>query len=335
MASTNLSSIENNESPILSYTSTEQTSSAINPTNVLENQRLSDKRDFSQIDCMDSCNSTFIISCGDADQSIVSNDSSVKITGQQLINKEFYDNGEDSKTRRKAQNRVAQRAFRERKERYVKKLENRIKQMQDNHVHITTQLSLENQQLKSIVCRLREQLCNSVGIQIENKSWFSTANSSSNVNSLCTSPCATTTFKPLQICPSFISENSTSLASSPNNQKKQKRRHTTTNESSTTHYENNKKKASISCQQIKFAISTPATLQADSYNESVRKSEQIPAVQLYPDHKHPANYMIGRKQNITPMLSPTINYNSSSSVTSASSDEDEKNTVTGGNDQEF
>ncbi|GAA5800430.1 hypothetical protein HPULCUR_005860 [Helicostylum pulchrum] len=255
---------------------------------------------------------------------------------------ELYDDDEDPKTKRKAQNRVAQRAFRERKERYVKKLENRIKQMQENHVRITTQLSLENQQLKSIVCKLREQLCDSVGIQVEDKSWFSTANSSSNVNSLYTSPCTTTTFKPLLIRPSFISESSISLASTPNNHKKQKKCHITMNESGTTDPEKNRKKPSSSCQQIKFSISTPATLRADSYNESVRKSEHIPAVQLYPDHKHPANYMIGSREqngtphlNVSPTLSPTTNYYSSCSVTSTSSDEDEKNTATGGNDQEF
>lgn len=245
----------------------------------------------------------------------------------------YKDNDEDPKTKRKAQNRVAQRAFRERKERYVKKLEDRIKQMQKNHVQNTTQLSLENQQLKYIVCKLREQLCNSVGIQLENKPWFSTANSSSNVNP----PCTTTTFKPLQIRPSFISESSTSLSSSPNNHKKLKKHHTTINKSDTTDSEKNRKKSSSSCQQIKFSISTPATLRADSYNESVRKSAYIPAVQLYPDHKHPANYMIGREKNSTPHLSvtPTLSHNSSCSVTSTSSDEDEKNTTTSGNDQEF
>ncbi|GAA5815300.1 hypothetical protein MFLAVUS_008806 [Mucor flavus] len=286
-----------------------------------------------QIGSMDSSNSTFIISCDDDNQSIDSNESSIKITGRQLINKEFFDNDEDPKTKRKAQNRVAQRAFRERKERYVKKLEDRIKQMQKNHVHNTTQLSLENQQLKYIVCKLREQLCNSVGIQLENKPWFSTANSSSNVNS----PCTTMSFKPLQIRPSFISESSTI----PNIHKKLKRHHTTMKESDTADSEKNRKKSSSSCQQIKFSISTPATLRADSYNESARKSAYIPAVQLYPDHKHPANYMIGREKtstphlSVTPMLSPTTKYNSSCSVTSTSSDEDEKNTAASGNDQEF
>lgn len=46
MTSTNLSSVENHGSSILSYTSMEQTSSAINPTNVLEKQHLSDEIDF-------------------------------------------------------------------------------------------------------------------------------------------------------------------------------------------------------------------------------------------------------------------------------------------------
>ncbi|KAG2227902.1 hypothetical protein INT45_002140, partial [Circinella minor] len=64
---------------------------------------------------------------------------------------------EDPKVKRKVQNRAAQRAFRERKERYVKELELKIKQVQDNHLHATAQLMQENQHLRSIVYRLEAE----------------------------------------------------------------------------------------------------------------------------------------------------------------------------------
>lgn len=59
--------------------------------------------------------------------------------------------------KRKAQNRAAQRAFRERKERYVKELEAKLKQLQDNHLVATSQLVRENHQLRSIIYRLEAE----------------------------------------------------------------------------------------------------------------------------------------------------------------------------------
>lgn len=59
--------------------------------------------------------------------------------------------------KRKAQNRAAQRAFRERKERYVKELESKIKQVQDANLVTVTQLVRENQQLRSIIYRLETE----------------------------------------------------------------------------------------------------------------------------------------------------------------------------------
>ncbi|KAG2233016.1 hypothetical protein INT48_007592 [Thamnidium elegans] len=64
---------------------------------------------------------------------------------------------QDPKVKRKAQNRAAQRAFRERKERYVKELEAKIKQVQDANLVTTTQLVRENQQLRSIIYRLETE----------------------------------------------------------------------------------------------------------------------------------------------------------------------------------
>lgn len=48
-------------------------------------------------------------------------------------------------------------------------------------------------------------------------------------------------------------------------------------------------------QQFTFAITTPATLRAHSNNNLARKNTQIEAVQLYPDHSHPANSMFDKK----------------------------------------
>ncbi|KAI9271947.1 hypothetical protein BDA99DRAFT_557148 [Phascolomyces articulosus] len=74
---------------------------------------------------------------------------------------------EDPKVKRKVQNRAAQRAFRERKERYVKELESKIKQVQDNHLHATAQLIQENQHLRSIVYRLEAENFALKGIHIQ------------------------------------------------------------------------------------------------------------------------------------------------------------------------
>ena len=69
--------------------------------------------------------------------------------------------------KRKAQNRAAQRAFRERKERYVKELEAKIKQLQDNHFQASSQLVQENQHLRSVVYRLEAENFALKGIHIQ------------------------------------------------------------------------------------------------------------------------------------------------------------------------
>ncbi|KAI8099777.1 uncharacterized protein BX664DRAFT_355165 [Halteromyces radiatus] len=64
----------------------------------------------------------------------------------------------DQKARRKEQNRAAQRAFRERKERYVKELETKIKLMEKAHAEALSAVELENQSLREKVARLEQQL---------------------------------------------------------------------------------------------------------------------------------------------------------------------------------
>ncbi|KAI9307078.1 hypothetical protein BJ944DRAFT_158734, partial [Cunninghamella echinulata] len=59
----------------------------------------------------------------------------------------------DQKTRRKEQNRAAQRAFRERKERYVKELETKIKDMEIEH---TKALASKEKEIETLLYRVTE-----------------------------------------------------------------------------------------------------------------------------------------------------------------------------------
>ncbi|KAG2227296.1 hypothetical protein INT45_004251 [Circinella minor] len=79
----------------------------------------------------------------------------------------FDDDDEDPKAKRKVQNRAAQRAFRERKERYVRDLEIKIRQIQTNHLHTTAQLTQENQYLRSVIHRLKAEVCAIKGLPMD------------------------------------------------------------------------------------------------------------------------------------------------------------------------
>ncbi|KAI8380531.1 hypothetical protein EDC96DRAFT_3669 [Choanephora cucurbitarum] len=74
-------------------------------------------------------------------------------------NKNLLVSDQDPRMKRKAQNRAAQRAFRERKEHYVKELEAKLKQIQDVHLITTSQLVRENQQLRATVVQLEYENC--------------------------------------------------------------------------------------------------------------------------------------------------------------------------------
>ncbi|KAI9009344.1 hypothetical protein CLU79DRAFT_775239 [Phycomyces nitens] len=64
----------------------------------------------------------------------------------------------DQRKRRKEQNRAAQRAFRERKERYVKELEEKIKTIQAAHEAHVTQLQNENKELRMVLQDMKLRL---------------------------------------------------------------------------------------------------------------------------------------------------------------------------------
>lgn len=71
----------------------------------------------------------------------------------------------DQRTRRKEQNRAAQRAFRERKERYVKELEDKIKQIEVDHAIRIAQLEKENTDLISTLKSIQGELARLKGGQ--------------------------------------------------------------------------------------------------------------------------------------------------------------------------
>ncbi|KAI8582092.1 hypothetical protein K450DRAFT_228987 [Umbelopsis ramanniana AG] len=64
----------------------------------------------------------------------------------------------EAKARRKAQNRAAQRAFRERKEKYVHELETKIKHMEQAHKQETDRLLETNQNLMTLIQKLEAEI---------------------------------------------------------------------------------------------------------------------------------------------------------------------------------
>ncbi|ORZ11246.1 hypothetical protein BCR42DRAFT_494262 [Absidia repens] len=93
-----------------------------------------------------------------------------KKPGRKPLADEDPSDDDDPKVKRKAQNRAAQRAFRERKERYVKELEIKLKQVQDTHTMATNHLFQENHQLRAIVYRLEAENVALKGIQLQHSS---------------------------------------------------------------------------------------------------------------------------------------------------------------------
>lgn len=64
----------------------------------------------------------------------------------------------EQRQRRKEQNRAAQRAFRERKERYVKELEAKIKFMEDAHAENMRSVQRENDELRQVIKQMKSEL---------------------------------------------------------------------------------------------------------------------------------------------------------------------------------
>ncbi|GAA5800141.1 hypothetical protein HPULCUR_005566 [Helicostylum pulchrum] len=64
----------------------------------------------------------------------------------------------DQKQRRKEQNRAAQRAFRERKEKFVKELQTKIKEMEKKHELELIRVTKENESLKELVKKMEAEI---------------------------------------------------------------------------------------------------------------------------------------------------------------------------------
>ncbi|KAI7887600.1 uncharacterized protein EV154DRAFT_567299 [Mucor mucedo] len=75
-----------------------------------------------------------------------------------LVSESSLFQGGDQKQRRKEQNRAAQRAFRERKERYVKELQLKIREMEKKHEAEVTRVKKENESLKELVKKMEAEI---------------------------------------------------------------------------------------------------------------------------------------------------------------------------------
>ncbi|KAI8644029.1 hypothetical protein BD408DRAFT_442118 [Parasitella parasitica] len=74
----------------------------------------------------------------------------------------------EQRKRRKEQNRAAQRAFRERKERYVKELEDKIKEIETAHALQVSRLEKENSDLKAALKDMQNEFYKSKGTASSN-----------------------------------------------------------------------------------------------------------------------------------------------------------------------
>lgn len=76
--------------------------------------------------------------------------------GRKPVTSEEEDS-DNPKSKRKAQNRAAQRAFRERKENHVRVLEERVKELEELNSDKNSKLLLENERLKEMITRLQNE----------------------------------------------------------------------------------------------------------------------------------------------------------------------------------
>ncbi|KAI9281531.1 hypothetical protein BY458DRAFT_552822 [Sporodiniella umbellata] len=188
------------------------------------------------------------------------------------------------KSRRKEQNRAAQRAFRERKERHVKELEKRFKQFQDKHTLAIQQLIQENQYLRSVICRLEVENCVLKGTPVQSMEEVSRVLERARTALPLPPPPSHAAFQlsfqpplpPLQIRPSSQMEAATVKKKEPT------------------------EPAQTTPRDFTFSISTPDTLRAHTPHKE--RHQHFPAVQLYPDHRHPVHLM--RQDRLEKNVSP-------------------------------
>ncbi|KAI8076901.1 uncharacterized protein BX664DRAFT_344209 [Halteromyces radiatus] len=227
----------------------------------------------------------------------------------------------DPKVKRKAQNRAAQRAFRERKERYVKELESKLKHVQDAHTMATNQLFQENHYLRSIIYRLETENVALKGIHIQHGPLSAAAISSPIL--MPSLPMTATVFHhhPLQqqtmiSLPSSLS--TTSVTSKPTSSIKVANSVTSPSPplSSTSSTPSMQPIQPAPAQRVQytFSISTPDTLRS---RQKQRQQSSSPSPPLAPKQKHSPVELVRLYPNEHSTV--TSNASSSSSPSSPSS----------------
>ncbi|KAG1050598.1 hypothetical protein G6F43_007139 [Rhizopus delemar] len=243
--------------------------------------------------------------CFDDNQSGVklgSKSSRTKRSGRKIMINEDED---EEKKRRKEQNRAAQRAFRERKERHVKELERRFRQFQDKHTMSIQQLIQENQYLRSVICRLEVENCVLKRTPVDSIEDVTKALENARSTLPLPPPPSLANFQlsvkpplpPLQIRPSpmenihQVCENKKTVEAQSTARKNPSGEMPEVSESKKKPTIENKGKNSAEStdRDFTFSIVTPDSLRTSS--QEAGRNQHFPAVLLYSDHGHPATIL--------------------------------------------
>ncbi|KAG1472940.1 hypothetical protein G6F56_001245 [Rhizopus delemar] len=213
------------------------------------------------------------------DDSQYSDESGSRKPGRKpLPDEEVSDSEQDPKVKRKAQNRVAQRAFRERKERYVRELEVKLKETQESNMITTAQLVRENHTLRSFIYRLEVENHALKGIPYPTPRYENNQTNSPYPN-----------IAPLlPFC--LPSPKSSDGPASPPSQSNRTSQSPSRKSSQSPSRKSSQSPSRKSTQPLEytFSISTPASLKpANSSSPNVNKKQVIEPVPLYPPDNLP------------------------------------------------
>ncbi|KAG0170865.1 hypothetical protein DFQ28_001461 [Apophysomyces sp. BC1034] len=210
--------------------------------------------------------------------------------GRKQLPEEILDDDDDPKIKRKAQNRAAQRAFRERKERYVKELEIKIKCVQDNHLVATAQYLRENQHLRSIIYRLEQENLALKGFPVANQEWGCTPPTPppSGPHSMALKPVHHPNILPATDSHKSSNRSSVQKPTTPVPILPLRENPSPDN-------------------RFRFSISTPASLRTQNNRPSPKPAPQsVEPVKLYPDHSHPATQTRRAQSKTGPVIEKSI-----------------------------
>ncbi|KAG0952413.1 hypothetical protein G6F57_002654 [Rhizopus arrhizus] len=238
----------------------------------------------------------------DDNQSSGSKSPRTKRSGRKIM---INDDEDEEKKRRKEQNRAAQRAFRERKERHVKELERRFRQFQDKHTMSIQQLIQENQYLRSVICRLEVENCVLKGTPVDSIEDVTKALENARSTLPLPPPPSLANFQlsvkpplpPLQIRPSPMEnihqacENQKTVEAQSTARKNPSDEKPEISESrkKSTIESKGKSSAESTDRDFTFSIMTPDSLRTSS--QEAGRNQHFPAVLLYSDHGHPATIL--------------------------------------------